>query len=390
MINCNPETVSTDFDTSDRLYFEPLDEESVRDVLENEGLAEHAGDRAVRRADGDQPRRAARARRRAASSGSSAETIDLAEDRGRFEAFLDDLGIPQPPGGAVTTVEDALEGRAADRLPGAGPPVLRARRPGDGDRPQRERAGRATSRPPPRSPAKRPILVDKYLEGKEVEVDAICDGERRADPRRHGAHRARGRAQRRQHRRLPWRRPSTPRKWRPSSTTRSRIGRGLGVRGPDERPVRDLRGRGLRARGQPARQPHGALPLEGDGRADGERRDAGHARPDAGRAWATRRGLWPRQRLFAIKAPVFSMAKLVGVDTYLGPEMKSTGEVMGIDRRTSPALKKCLMAARASLPPPGNMLLSHRRPRQGRGAAAHRAGSPGSATASTRPRAPRR
>jgi carbamoyl-phosphate synthase large subunit len=71
-----------------------------------------------------------------------------------------------------------------------------------------------------------------------------------------------------------------------------------------------------------------------------------------------RTGLHPAQRLVAIKAPVFSMAKLIGVDTYLGPEMKSTGEVMGVDREFIPALTKCLMAARNLLPAKGSLLLS--------------------------------
>ena len=97
MINSNPETVSTDFDTCDRLYFEPLDEESVRDILENEAgdgaeaAATAAGDRAVRRADGDQPRRAAAHAAACRSSASSFETIDLAEDRRRVR------GIPERP-----------------------------------------------------------------------------------------------------------------------------------------------------------------------------------------------------------------------------------------------------------------------------------------------------
>jgi carbamoyl-phosphate synthase large subunit len=69
-------------------------------------------------------------------------------------------------------------------------------------------------------------------------------------------------------------------------------------------------------------------------------------------------GLCPKQKLFAIKAPVFSMSKLVGVDTYLGPEMKSTGEVMGIDHEFIPALTKCLMASNVMLPPTGRLLLS--------------------------------
>ena len=108
MINSNPETVSTDFDTSDRLYFEPLDEESVRDVLENEGLAEtgavvqFGGQTAINLAE---PLTHAGAR----IIGSSAEAIDIAEDRKRFESFLERLGIPQPPGGAVTTIEEALQ-----------------------------------------------------------------------------------------------------------------------------------------------------------------------------------------------------------------------------------------------------------------------------------------
>ncbi len=106
MINSNPETVSTDFDTCNRLYFEPLDEESVRDILENENAADRPsadGRRAVhRRSSAGRPPSTWPSRWPAAacpSSARSAETIDLAEDRRRFEDFLDGLGIPQPPGG---------------------------------------------------------------------------------------------------------------------------------------------------------------------------------------------------------------------------------------------------------------------------------------------------
>ncbi|HLZ10861.1 MAG TPA: carbamoyl-phosphate synthase large subunit, partial [Chloroflexota bacterium] len=176
MVNSNPETVSTDFDTSDRLYFEPLDEESIRDVLENEGIentkviTQFGGQTAINLADTLE-------HAGAQLIGSSVESIDLAEDRRRFEDFLARLGIPQPPGGAVTRVADALEVAAT-----IGYPVL--------VRPSYVLGGRAmeivyspdelvkyVTTATEVSP-KRPILVDKYLVGREVEVDAICDGAR--------------------------------------------------------------------------------------------------------------------------------------------------------------------------------------------------------------------
>ena len=140
MANSNPETVSTDFDTSDRLYFEPLDEEAVRDLLDNES------------ANGDEPSTIVQfggqtainlawplARANHPILGSSAEAIDVAEDRSRFEALLQRLGIPQPPGAAVTSVEDALVDGPAHRLSGARASELRSRRARHGDRPERAR-----------------------------------------------------------------------------------------------------------------------------------------------------------------------------------------------------------------------------------------------------------
>ena len=108
--NSNPETVSTDFDTSDRLYFEPLDEESLREILHNEeiddgGARARSCSSAARRRSTWPSRCTAR---RATIVGSSYETIDLAEDRRRFEDFLSSLGIPQPPGAGVRTIEEAL------------------------------------------------------------------------------------------------------------------------------------------------------------------------------------------------------------------------------------------------------------------------------------------
>src|SRR5437867_11977504 len=109
MANSNPETVSTDFDTSDRLYFEPLDEEAIRDLLANEtnngtgppSIVQFGGQTAINLA-------WPLARANQPILGSSAEAIDIAEDRSRFEELLQRLGIPQPPGAAVNTVEQAL------------------------------------------------------------------------------------------------------------------------------------------------------------------------------------------------------------------------------------------------------------------------------------------
>ena len=149
MINSNPETVSTDFDASDRLYFEPLDERVVRDSPRERGgrsrrrmppvIVQFGGQTAINLAEPLSERGVTDPRQL------GTDTIDLAEDRERFEAFLRGLGIPQPPGAAVTHVGRRDRRRRADRLPGAGAAVLRARRAGDGDRLQRRPTSPATS-----------------------------------------------------------------------------------------------------------------------------------------------------------------------------------------------------------------------------------------------------
>ena len=354
MVNSNPETVSTDFDTSDRLYFEPLDEESVRDILENEGventpaIVQFGGQTAINLAEslyrGGVP-----------IIGSSVEAIDLAEDRERFESFLNHLGIAQPPGGAVTSVEQALN--VAQLI---GYPVL--------VRPSYVLGGRAMQIVHNASELVRyvseaaelstrhPILVDKYLEGKEVEVDAICDGQDVVIPgvmehiERAGVHSGDSMAVY----------PGV------NLTTRDvdsivdctvRIGLGLQVKGlmnvqyviyQGEVYVLEVNPRASRT--VPFLSKVTGVPMV---------QVATHVM--LGRSLAEqglRSGLCKRQKLVAIKAPVFSMAKLIGVDTYLGPEMKSTGEVMGIDYTFMQALHKSLMAAGYLLPPKGSLLVS--------------------------------
>jgi carbamoyl-phosphate synthase large subunit len=354
MVNSNPETVSTDFDTSDRLYFEPLDEESVRDVIENEGLdqtdviTQFGGQTAINLAE---PLGQANAR----LIGSGVEAIDLAEDRRRFEDFLARQGIPQPPGGAVTRVEDALA--VAENI---GYPVL--------VRPSYVLGGRAMEIV--YSPTelvryvsaaaevshKRPILVDKYLVGREVEVDAIGDGVDVLIPgimehiERAGVHSGDSIAV------YPAQNLSDLERATLVDYT-IRIGRALQVKGlmniqyvihQGEVFVLEVNPRASRTvpflskvTGVPMVQAATWVAL---------------GRTLAAQGYRT--GLWPETDLVAMKAPVFSMAKLVGVDTYLGPEMKSTGEVMGIDRTYRRALIKTLIAARAMLPSTGSLLLS--------------------------------
>ncbi len=362
MANSNPETVSTDFDTSDRLYFEPLDEESVRDILDNEAgdgeappsIVQFGGQTAIN---------IAGPLHRAALPiiGSSAEAIDTAEDRGRFEDLLQRLGIPQPPGAAVAGVEDAL--RTAQLI---GYPVL--------VRPSYVLGGRAMEivqnpgeiiryvSAAVEASGGKPILIDKYLEGKEVEVDAICYGERVLVPgimehiERAGVHSGDSMAV------YPGISLSVEEVDAIVEYTR-RIGLALDVRG--------LMNVQYVIRPEPGMKGPGVYVLEVNPRASrtvpflskvtGVPMVRAAANVMLGRSLSEQGlpdGLWPRQPLVAVKAPVFSMSKLIGVDTYLGPEMKSTGEVMGIDGSFEAALAKALAAAGLQLRPGGAVLLS--------------------------------
>ncbi len=151
MVNCNPETVSTDYDTSDRLYFEPLTAEDVANVLDAEtaagagpGGAPVAG--VIVSLGGQTPLKLAHSLAPELVLGTSPASIDLAEDRERWNALCERLGIPQPPGGIARRVDEALTVAPQGRLPRPRPAQLRARRPGHGDRLRRRAAGTAWSR----------------------------------------------------------------------------------------------------------------------------------------------------------------------------------------------------------------------------------------------------
>ncbi|MEX0801280.1 MAG: carbamoyl-phosphate synthase large subunit [Dehalococcoidia bacterium] len=364
MANSNPETVSTDFDTSDRLYFEPLDEEAVRDLLDNETL-NGAGPPSIVQFGGQTAINLATPLHRANQPilGSSAEAIDIAEDRARFEDLMGRLGIPQPPGAAVTNVEDALS--TAQLI---GYPVL--------VRPSYVLGGRAMEIVQNATDLIRyvteavaigqgkPVLIDKYLEGKEAEVDAVCDGEDSLIPgvmehiERAGVHSGDSMAVY----------PALGLTMDEVNTIvdyTQRIGAALKVRGlmnvqyvimrssgddGDRSTVYVLEVNPRASRTIPFISKVTGVPMV---------RLAvqvmlGKTLGDLGRE----PGLWPKRRLVAVKAPVFSMSKLIGVDTYLGPEMKSTGEVMGIDYTFESALAKALQASDLALPGRGAILLS--------------------------------
>ncbi len=376
MVNSNPETVSTDFDSSDRLYFEPLDEESVRDIIDNETGDEDSGGippASVVQFGGQTAIDLSQALSAAGLPilGSSAEAIDIASDRHKFEDFLSRLGIPQPPGGAVSTVSDALQVAQTIGYPAVVRPsyVLggRAMEIVQNATELIRYLGAATEISPTR-----PVLIDRYMEGKECEVDAICDGEGVLIPglmehvERAGVHSGDSMA-------IYPGLNLTEDEVDTIVDYTTRIGLALGVRGLMNVQFVIHGGPAYRSPQTPTADsgattvyvievnPRGSRTIPFISKVTGlpvarlaTRVMLGHTLAEEG--YPT--GLWPRQGLVGVKAPVFSMAKLIGVDWHLGPEMKSTGEVMGIDRNFSAALTKALLAARLNLKEGIGVLLS--------------------------------
>ena len=378
MVNSNPETVSTDFDTSERLYFEPLDEESVLDILENEALTgdsaelefppsivQFGGQTAINLSQTldsvDMP-----------ILGSSARSIDIASDRHLFEEFLARTGIPNPPGAAVSNLEQALN--VAQRV---GYPVLM--------RPSYVLGGRAMEIVQNATELVRymthafeagmgrRVLIDKYFEGREVEVDAVCDGENVLIPgimehvERAGVHSGDSMA-------IYPGLTLTEAEVDTIVDYTTRIGLELQVKGLMNIQYVVIGGAAYRS---PATNQDGGnqdtqvFVIEVNPRASRTipfiskvtgvpmirlaiKAMLGKSITESGYEG----GLWKRQKLVAVKAPVFSMSKLTGVDTYLGPEMKSTGEVMGIDTNFSSAVAKALIASGMMLPEKGSILLT--------------------------------
>ncbi len=367
MVNSNPETVSTDFDASSRLYFEPLDEESVRDVLDNESLPTASGGAEWAGARGGYPPAVLTqfggqtainladplARAGYPLFGSDHDAIDRAEDRARFEETARRVGVPQPPGTTVFSTEHALA--AARRL--GYPVIVRPSYVLGGwsmaiARDEDDLRGYAASAV--EISPRHPLLIDKYFEGTEIEVDAIADGIDVLVPgimehiERAGVHSGDSIAV------YPARSLTDDQARRVVEYT-VRLGRGLGIKGLFNVQYVVYQGQVyvLEANPRASRTVPFLTKATGVPMVDlATRIGIGQTLAELG--WMG--GLVPPRPLFAVKAPVFSMSKLPMVDSYLGPEMKSTGEVMGVDRDYHAALAKALIAA-GLMPPRGATFL---------------------------------
>jgi carbamoyl-phosphate synthase large subunit len=344
MVNSNPETVSTDFDASSRLYFEPLDHESVLEVIEAERAESGGSMPALVQFGGQTPLNLAGALSGAGVQlpGLSLETIDLAEERTRFAGLVDRLGIPQPEGGMATSTEEALA--VAERV---GYPVIV--RPsfvigglaidfcyGPDDLVRQLGVATVVSED-------RPVRIDAYLEGLEVDVDAVCDGTEVLIPglmehvERAGVHSGDSVAM------FP------PRYLGEADQVSiveamTRVALAIGVRGLINAQfiVRDDGVFLLEVNPRASRTVPFLSKVTGVPMVDLATRVAlGASLRDLG--WTG--GLRTPPAVVAVKAPVFSTGKLRGVDPSLGPGMQSTGEVIGLHRDPEVALAKALLAA---------------------------------------------
>jgi len=361
MVNCNPETVSTDYDTSDRLYFEPLTFEDVMAIYEHEAKGcEEIG--VIVQFGGQTPLNLALPLKRAGVKiiGTSPESIDLAEDRKRFEALLRELDIPQSPGGMATSVEEALE--AAEKV---GYPVL--------VRPSYVLGGRAMVIAYDAQSVKeymaqaveysqdRPILVDHFLEAAtEVDVDALSDCEDVviAGIMEHieeaGIHSGDSSCVL----------PSvdlSPAVLEQIREYTYKLARALNVVGLMNIQYAVQRGKVYVIEVNP----RASRTVPYVSKATGVPCAKIAARLMTGRKLReflpenveTGKGL-DTGEYFYVKSPVFPWNKFPGVDTVLGPEMRSTGEVMGVADNFGEAFAKAQLAAGQALPAKGTVFIS--------------------------------
>ena len=354
IINNNPETVSTDFDIADKLYFEPLTPEDVENVVNIEkpdgAVVQFGGQTAIKLTE-------ALMKMGVKILGTSAEDVDAAEDRELFDKILEECHIPRPQGHTVYTADEAI--RVANTL---GYPVLV--RPsyvlgGQGmqiainDEDVDQYIGIIN-----RIAQEHPILVDKYLQGKEIEVDAICDGEDILIPgimehiERAGIHSGDSISV------YPARTISDTAKKTIEEYTR-RLAKSLHVIGMiniqfivcgEDVYVIEVNPRSSRTvpyiskvTGIPI------VPLAAKMILGYKLRELGYEP-----------GLQPEAKHIAIKMPVFSFEKIRGADISLGPEMKSTGECLGIAESFNEALYKAFLGAGINLPKYKNMIITVR------------------------------
>lgn len=350
IVNNNPETVSTDFDTSDRLYFEPLVYEDVMNIIDEEQpegvIVQFGGQTAINLAN-------PLSKSGVNIMGTSNDSIDRAEDRERFDSMVEKLGIPRPPGKTVLSVEDAV--KIADVI---GYPVL--------VRPSYVLGGRAMEivyneeeirqymKTAVKVTSEHPVLVDKYLLGKEIEVDAVADGIEVLIPgimqhiERAGVHSGDSMAV------FPAYDLSPQIKDKVIEYT-TKLALELNVKGliniqfveyENELYVLEVNPRSSRT--IPFISKVTGIPLV----KLATEIILGRSLADCG----YQGGLQLQPDYYTVKVPVFSFAKLEQVDITLGPEMKSTGEVLGVDKSLKTAVYKGLLAAGVEIPVQGNIV----------------------------------
>ncbi len=353
VINNNPETVSTDYTTADKLYFEPLTVEDVMNVVHHENpvgvIATLGGQTAVNLA-------APLTKRGVKIVGTDCDAIEKAENRDAFDEVIRSLGIPNPKGEAVTNIEDGV--KVAERI---GYPVL--------VRPSFVLGGRAMEivateemlrhylKNAVEVDVDKPVLVDKYIMGKEVEVDAICDGEEVFIPgimelvERTGVHSG-----------------DSMSVYPPFSISKAvkgtindyttRLGLGIGIKGlfniqfivdkEDNVSVIEVNPRASRS-----------VPFLSKSTGVNLARIAtkvmlGQSLREQGITDMT-----PKEKnRWYVKAPAFSFEKLTGMDSYLSPEMKSTGEAIGYDDKLNRAVYKALQASGIKMKEYGTVIVT--------------------------------
>ena len=353
IVNNNPETVSTDYTCSDKLYFEPLTPEDVMNVIEHERplgvIATLGGQTAVNLAE-------PLAKRGVKLIGTDCEAIARAEDRDLFEKLLLSLGIPQPEGRAVTSIESGV--RAAAEI---GYPVLVRPSFVLGGRAMQIVAKEADLRHYLKTAVEidedKPVLVDRYIRGREVEVDAVCDGRDVFVPgimelvERTGVHSGDSISVY----------PSFSLSDRVKETVldyAERLGPGIGIVGlyniqfivtpAEEVFIIEVNPRSSRT--VPFLSKATGYPL-----ADiAARVILGHSLREQGIGPG-----YPKEKSrYYVKVPAFSFSKLGGMDSYLSPEMKSTGEAIGYDRKLPRAMYKALVASGLKLPNYGTVVVT--------------------------------
>lgn len=352
IVNNNPETVSTDFDTADRLYFEPLTPEDVLNIIDKEKpegvIVQFGGQTAINLAE---------TLHKAGIKvfGTSVDDIDRAEDRERFDELLESIGIPRPQGVSVTEPEAAITAAAEIGYPVVVRPsyVLggRAMEIVYNEEELRDYMGRAVKVTP-----EHPVLVDRYMQGTEVEVDAIADGKDVVIPgimehiERAGVHSGDSIAV------YPPQTLSAKVIYTIIDYTK-RLALGLKVKGllniqyvvmDDKVYVIEVNPRSSRTIPFLSKVTDIKMVNVATRVAMGDSLENLGYKP----------GLVPAKPHVAVKAPVFSFAKMQDVDISLGPEMKSTGEVMGIDYHYARALYKAITGAGMNIPTHGTILFT--------------------------------